>query len=435
MPGVGRTDGETVERGWSNINPVATSTKEMGHGHRIDTLDDYFGDWNWKKLVGLGELLSRRLVDAIKQRNIHVADLTGFEDSLPSDQLQKWRAELALWETDPDSNENPFDDKSKDITMGQVKLQLAAEEASESSTSQAPTPEITRSVLISYGIELEEQKRRLRSDRQRLGQHAPVTQMATIQQRTNILHNKIDNWTRAQTLYMPGVAAHQSPLVSGSSTSGLPEDTSLWLPSELPMDTPCDKTLQKHEFRLRVGQAHDSLAAIRRLLQLQAYLYKYKDAYVCGQRQNTKARSTIASAEAKIKAHHLTYSAAYKVVVALAKHVPEVSVPADLKELEKEDIQPMRDRLEAGTEGRRRLAWIWRTIGESAGEEGLVDGIRVEWCKARARALRWTEETELLREEMRRTLVYIAWQSDWWQGLCEGSSEEGSVALEVTRDS
>jgi hypothetical protein len=54
MPGVGRTDGEAPERGWSHINPVATSTREMGPGSRRDTLDDHFSDWNWKKTTGLG---------------------------------------------------------------------------------------------------------------------------------------------------------------------------------------------------------------------------------------------------------------------------------------------------------------------------------------------------------------------------------------------
>ena len=54
--GVRRTDGEEPERGWANINAAASSTKDMGPGHRRDTLDDYFGDWNWKKLVKLGAL-------------------------------------------------------------------------------------------------------------------------------------------------------------------------------------------------------------------------------------------------------------------------------------------------------------------------------------------------------------------------------------------
>ena len=55
-PGVGRMDGEAPERGWSHINPVAMSTREMGPGSRRDTLDDHFSDWNWKKTTGMGAL-------------------------------------------------------------------------------------------------------------------------------------------------------------------------------------------------------------------------------------------------------------------------------------------------------------------------------------------------------------------------------------------
>lgn len=54
IKGVGRTDGEAPERGWANINPIASSTKEMGPGHRRDTIDDHFGDWNWKKITAMG---------------------------------------------------------------------------------------------------------------------------------------------------------------------------------------------------------------------------------------------------------------------------------------------------------------------------------------------------------------------------------------------
>jgi hypothetical protein len=55
-PGAGRTDGEGIERDWSNINPAAMSTKEMGEGSRHDTIDDLFGDWNYRKVMGLGTL-------------------------------------------------------------------------------------------------------------------------------------------------------------------------------------------------------------------------------------------------------------------------------------------------------------------------------------------------------------------------------------------
>ncbi|KAJ7627451.1 hypothetical protein FB45DRAFT_979722 [Roridomyces roridus] len=50
---VGMTDGEGPERGWSNSNALARSTKEMGPGARRDTLDAHFNDWNHKKIIAL----------------------------------------------------------------------------------------------------------------------------------------------------------------------------------------------------------------------------------------------------------------------------------------------------------------------------------------------------------------------------------------------
>jgi hypothetical protein len=56
-PGVGRTDGEGIERRWSDVNHAATSTKEMREGHRQDVLDDVCNDSNYRKAVDLGKLL------------------------------------------------------------------------------------------------------------------------------------------------------------------------------------------------------------------------------------------------------------------------------------------------------------------------------------------------------------------------------------------
>lgn len=55
QPGMGHTDGEGIERGWSRINPHASSTKEMGQGARHDALDDVFSHHNWERNIGLGE--------------------------------------------------------------------------------------------------------------------------------------------------------------------------------------------------------------------------------------------------------------------------------------------------------------------------------------------------------------------------------------------
>jgi len=52
---VGRTSGESVETNWANLNLLATSTREMGWGHRRDTITDGMIDWNWRRAIGEGE--------------------------------------------------------------------------------------------------------------------------------------------------------------------------------------------------------------------------------------------------------------------------------------------------------------------------------------------------------------------------------------------
>jgi hypothetical protein len=45
----GETYGEMIETSWAEQNQTAGSTKEQNDGHRHDTLDDFFGYWNWTK--------------------------------------------------------------------------------------------------------------------------------------------------------------------------------------------------------------------------------------------------------------------------------------------------------------------------------------------------------------------------------------------------
>lgn len=66
-----------------------------------------------------------------------------------------------------------------------------------------------------------------------------------------------------------------------------------------------------------------------------------------------------------------------------------------------------------------------------------VPGIRIEWCKSRARALRWAEKVELLQEEMCRVLQFLKWQADWWdsrrdtvsysEGLCAYAARQANI--------
>ncbi|KAF8837383.1 hypothetical protein BDN67DRAFT_991793 [Paxillus ammoniavirescens] len=150
QPGVARTDGEAPERRWADINCVASSTKQMGPGHRQDILDDHFRDWNWKKLVGLGALLLHKIQEAIPKRNEHQDDFDELTQSLQDrypDLLVKWKHEVEEWETDQ-KKLNLFEVRTEYFTQASVQLQLARDEAkvalnavTETTGDNPPTPE------------------------------------------------------------------------------------------------------------------------------------------------------------------------------------------------------------------------------------------------------------------------------------------------------
>ncbi|KAF8432398.1 hypothetical protein L210DRAFT_3413666 [Boletus edulis BED1] len=56
--------------------------------------------------------------------------------------------------------------------------------------------------------------------------------------------------------------------------------------------------------------------------------------------------------------------------------------------------------------------------------------IRIEWCKARARANRWAEEVELLLEEMRRTIAFFEWEAARWNTQAAEFSCNDPLVLE-----
>ncbi|KAG1720010.1 hypothetical protein EDB19DRAFT_1898572 [Suillus lakei] len=259
--GVGRTDGEAPEHGWANINPITSSTKEMGPGARQDTLDDYFRDSKWKKVVGLGEYGAT---------------------------LEQWREQVEAWEHDP----------AESITMASVQLELAREDQLDLQTGTylALHDDCTPSVLISTGLELEEQQAGL-------GVHATDNQEGKMLQQSNTLQWRIDAWVKMQELYMPFLAAlcaSESSVSNNVATA--PESIKLWLPSHISRTMPCDTRLQAIKWKLRYGQAHNALRSLRSNLCAQTAILKYKDQHLCGQGANTWARNTLKAVEVRIEA-------------------------------------------------------------------------------------------------------------------------------------
>jgi hypothetical protein len=53
-----------------------------------------------------------------------------------------------------------------------------------------------------------------------------------------------------------------------------------------------------------------------------------------------------------------------------------------------------------------------------------MPALRIQWLRARARKARWSEEVELLQEEMSRVLMFLDWHARWWMEQ-ENRREEG----------
>ena len=121
--GVGRTHGETIEQEWAHINLTALSTREMGPGARHLTLDDSWGWWNWRKILGMGmsdsnlssfanaetqgDLLLRNLLKALAMRDKHTTINKKFDAILPANLREEWAEMISEWEHNK-SKPNPY---------------------------------------------------------------------------------------------------------------------------------------------------------------------------------------------------------------------------------------------------------------------------------------------------------------------------------------
>ncbi|KAG9223433.1 hypothetical protein CCMSSC00406_0007620 [Pleurotus cornucopiae] len=279
-PGVGRMDGESPERGWAAMNPVASSTKEMGPGSRRDTLDDHFGDYNWRKVATLHISLLRRVQEAVEMRSEHVGNFLDFSNSLPAAIVQQFYYLVHQWEAGL-AETNPYEAKVEAISIKKIRLELAEEEALMIRRDEDLVIHDTvgPSIFITQGLELQDHQARLKIDDQALGNHATELQRTHILERRNRLMRRITTWQSIQELYVPGIGLYQRSSTDRSVDTFKAEDIDLLLPSNIIPRFHVNVKLAEYEFRLRYGSAHDLLTELRRQLLILGTMYQSKDRY------------------------------------------------------------------------------------------------------------------------------------------------------------
>ncbi|KAJ7175247.1 hypothetical protein C8R43DRAFT_873015 [Mycena crocata] len=419
---VGQTDGEAPERGWANINPLAGSTKEMGPGARRDCLNEHFNDWNWKKIIAFGRGMLRKTRKAVPEMVATKVALDDMEQLLRDARVEgeveavaEWTKMVELWEKDA-AKPNPFETLEKDDHLAKVRRELAEEAAKRAEGKEEDEGDVVDEMhvteMIAMGLQLEEHHK---------------------------LRRKIESWMAQQERFIPRCKwlrrwEHQAR-VRAARTRPWPgvkvQDIKLWLPSAMAKQprgrqrSDVTPEVQKFEYRLRVGQANEALHDIRRHLLVRTHMYKYKDKQVRGVRSNMRSKQKIDALEDRIRRAAAQYRAARVALGSLGRTLGEHDWELTLKELRDEDIRA-RPRSTFSDPERQRgrvvrpLSWIWvsQTKAQKAGEpQAMNEALRIEWAKARARRLRWSEEVDLLEEEMKRILKFFTWWAGWWTGL------------------
>ncbi|KAJ6600930.1 hypothetical protein B0H10DRAFT_1824120, partial [Mycena sp. CBHHK59/15] len=428
---VGQTDGEAPKRGWAHANPLASSTKEMGPGARRDTLDDHFNDWNHKKIIDFGEWFPMKTENAVPQMVETRLVLGDLEESLATGKdgespVKQWTEMAKQWEEDPEAP-NPFDTVKKDQHLAQVRRELAEEAAAREVTGieevGAVQAEMHVTEPIAMGLQLEEQQRALGFDMAAVGLHPTDKQRTAMLERTSKLRRKIFAWMDIQVLFFPRFTRvrdlEDEVRACAAKTQPIPgvkvHEITLWLPSAISgqagsssEDVPCSREVCKFEYRLRVGQAHEALHEVRWQLLVCTHLYKLKDNHSRRVKANTRSQDKIDALNDRIQRAAEQYRAAWRALIALGPEGEESEdSPAGIVDL---------DSAVAGT------------------KVGGTTPLRIEWAKARARCLQWSEEVDLLEEEMLRIQQFLTWRSAWWEervymrGLPDGPQREGGNA-------
>ncbi|KDQ25249.1 hypothetical protein PLEOSDRAFT_1045089, partial [Pleurotus ostreatus PC15] len=427
-PHVGRTDGESPERGWAAMNPVASSTKEMGPGSRRDTLDDHFGDYNWRKVIMLHTVMLRKVQDAVKMRAEHTGNFLAFSASLPAASVQAFSKMVHDWEGGL-SKENPYAVTVEAVSANKVRLQMAQEEAAIAATDTPPIHDtITPRIFIEQGLDLIDQQHRLQDDARRLGPHSTEIQQTRVTERRSRLLRRIAAWNAIQELYLPGVSLHKQT----RSAAGSPEpEYIVLLPSDLLPILHVDNKLVDCEWRLRFGQAHDILVDLRRQLLILSTMYQSKDRLIRGQSHNTRSATLIHNVQLRINSLAAKYRSYWAALCILGDVLNKSGWQVTLQPLEDSDIRSLKGGEDASSsEGRRTLSWIWVTQQKDESEmtDTMSEALRIEWCKSRARAQRWQEECILLKEEMQRIIRFHIWEAETWTARAREATSPGACA-------
>ncbi|KAJ6606249.1 hypothetical protein DFH09DRAFT_896192 [Mycena vulgaris] len=448
LEGVGQTDGEGIERTWSGLNLVGWATKEMGNGARHDALEDKIDHHNFEKNISQGDTLARKLVVAIEERDVQVAAFVQINNTLRSDLRKEWQAKVDAYNANR-MKENPYEPKGgkrSGPSEVSVRLELKKDEAKETVDTAASVHSKGATAFLVAGMQLEETQRWIKSELK--GSRVLITdQNNHVEEFRLSFMSKLRTFRDLWAKHMPAATQaleDEEEVRDADAVSLNPEDVVLWMPSELRESQRvwgCVKGLTDKEVKLREAQCSKALDNLCRRLHSKRHFVQFRNSHVVGQRQSTRSNTLIAQVGERINTIVAKYRRAWKALGMLKGRV--YCEKKGFRELTAADIS-LDEEQEADSKARHRLgkigtgrfchknepsrkakakktfSWIWTARGgPGENKDDLHESmlaVHVDWSKALAQKVRWTEEVQLLQEEMRCVMRFLECRANWWEG-------------------
>ncbi|KAJ7457161.1 hypothetical protein B0H11DRAFT_2199920 [Mycena galericulata] len=459
MEGSGQVDGEILETLWASLDKVAGSTRSMSRAHRQEVLDGYMNDSNWKKMVGSVRALIAKMDRAEE----------GFEslnEAFEQLSLRVGDDVIAKWEQEEQDAFAPGGQGRKIYKAGAAEnpgvtemcLRLTEKERKETGVLSGSI------ALITEGLNIEQAQNNLAIYIRSLGKRPTAAQKRDTILKQDGLQKRITKFHKSMVSFIHkhesdsdteelepsddedsenGDHTYDSTTMVDDLDSGDEDDTwdddnnqddsdtgttasvetmRLSLPSNMKqgrLSNDMYRSLQIQEATLREGQINQSLEKLRLALGDKAWMLRNNVRDASGGKGKLRAWSGVKKKDQEVRKHWKLYTQACN-----ALH--RMGMGKKWKPITKDDLKMSGDMTEANRTGQRAstLPWFWRLEDGGAAEEmennaQMSEFYRVNWLRAKARVMRWTEEKKIVSNEMVWTINSFKYYQEQWQQRVE----------------
>ncbi|KAF5360607.1 hypothetical protein D9756_005153 [Leucocoprinus leucothites] len=401
-PYTGMSCGEGIESTWSEQNHAADSTKELNEGHRHDTLDDFNGYWNWRKIIQIGRSLGRQAKRWYEELQKQQKAFDGFSQAMPKHIIDEWQSHIDAVKS------NPLVFEVDDQAPSRVKVHTELVEAELYQNFG-----ITNLVL--RGLELEDilsnpaHKSLMLDEDDEDVEETPLV-------------DRLHHWREQQLELFPQLQRFLLPIDEDRL-----QETKLFLPSTFSTSQRSELGLgeaAQAEILLRRGHIFDVLRAIRDWIHRRDHLNILGKVGGLG---HDKKTVRVAKSEVQEQLSYLVthYQDVYKVL-------ENLDATDDLAPLTEDDLW-VKSPFETHRSGDSSVQnpWYW-SIGKPQStppDRWMIEVERARWFRERALLDRLREELEILNEEFRRSKKsFIKMQLTWEQMAKMAEDKQGFMA-------